>query len=335
MRPFDSGRRPSLRTSPVGLAALLALSLAGPASAFWPFGEAILRPDPLKGPEAAAEQGRWSDAAALAKSAIDSQSLRAGERERAFELLGRGLSEQGRYDEALGSYQLAVGLYPNSWPLILAQARLLQKVGLDKEARPLYEKVLRLHKGDAEAHLGLAESYGRLGLLEGAAKHYRLALAGESAADPSAWSRYASILGLQRDFFNAEQAAQRSLSLAPVAAVWEAKAVYQFRQGKADQALESLAEAEKLAPADADLALRRCLWLIKLGRLDEARARVDAVLKADPQHGLGLWTRGLLKLRSGRKDEAQRDFFLAQAHGKGFVSDSAAAMAKALKENKP
>jgi tetratricopeptide (TPR) repeat protein len=158
-----------------------------------------------------------------------------------YGLLGDALMEQGRLDEAAAAYQKMVDLRP----------------GLESYSRAAH---LRWLHGDLEGATALMRLATRAG--------------GPRNAEPTAWaySRLALYELQSGAFDNALQAARNALELQPkYAPALLAQGRILLAAGKAEQAIEPLADAARLNP------LPEYQWLLAetlraAGRIEEARA---------------------------------------------------------------
>lgn len=257
--------------------------------------------------------------------------LPAREVARGYELLGQSLERLGRPDSALRTYQTGVALYPKDLNLLTHLANLLHRGAMDSEARPFYERVLKLSPDNAAAHLGLAEAERRLGFLDRAAGHYEYSLKtwGDQA---SIWRDYAEVLGDARMPADALKAVERSVALTETAPARLDQARFLWRLGRKAEAFEALARAESLDPAGAALVQQRGLWLLEIGELDQAEAAAAKALEQSPDDPLALWLRGSIAIRRGRPDEARADLERAAAQRKApFVAQAAEGLLKQLR----
>jgi tetratricopeptide (TPR) repeat protein len=235
--------------------------------------------------------------------------LRGDDLRRGYALLAASYEVTGRLDKSLSAYQLAVQLYPRDRDLLERLAMLLHRSGLEEQAQPIYEKLVRLEPTNAHGHLGLAQIDHALGFLDRSADHYEKALQG-LAERGDIWREYGEELFEARDYRTAELALRRALGLQPGdAAAGLDLALVLRAMGRID---EALAELEGPSLAGKPEALRaRSLWLMEAGRGTESAAAAEALLRAAPNDPLGLYVRARLELKAGRRGQAQS--FLRQA----------------------
>lgn len=278
----------------------LLLLLPGACSAFWPFGDAQL----YREARALYEQKKFAEVVARL-SAADIGRLRRKDRPRAYEILGSSYERLGELQKALAVYQFAMGLYPRDINIVSNQANLVHGMELDDRARPLYERVLDIHPNNSMGHRGLAQILRKQGLHAEACDHFALALR-EHHKDPALWREYAEALADRRDFISAERAIERSLSLGDDWASFLDLADFQRAMRKAE-AFASLDKARALAPDLKGVGLRRALWLLEDGRLEESLAQAEAVLASVEDEPLALWVRACVRIRRGEEERARED----------------------------
>lgn len=240
------------------------------------------------------------------------QRLRGHSLRRGYILLGASYEKAGHPDRALGVYQVGARLFPRDQELLTRLAQLMHSSGLDEQAQPLYEHILKVNSDNPYAHLGLAEIDRTLGFLDRSAEHYERALEGLSDR-AGIWQDYAELLYQARDYRTAELAVRRAQSLDSKDTSTLDLALILRELGRAD---EALAELEPLAKAGNVGAIRaRALWLMESGRDEQARTEVEALERQAPGDALALYVRARLELKAGRKAQALDELRLA-AQGK-------------------
>jgi tetratricopeptide (TPR) repeat protein len=266
------------------LAAAVVLCGAGARAAWWPFGTT---PGSIRPAEALSQAGRYADVLdALTPQLM--QTLRGPDLLKAYRLRGDAFERLGRPDQALGEYQVGVSLYPRSVELLTREAGLLHRDGLDETARGLFERALAIDAGDWAANLGLAEIDRRLGFLDRSAEHYESALE-TVPGRADVWRDYSEVLLALNEQLTAELALRKSLELEPRSADAHVLLAFVRRaQGSYDEALLQLDEAASLG-AGVGALRAKALWLVELGRYDDARAAAGVVLRAEPRDAAALW----------------------------------------------
>ena len=84
------------------------------------------------------------------------------------------------------------------------------------------------------------------------------------------------------------------------------------RSFELESALKDCTRAIELTDAPSSVLDSRALIFFRLGRLDEARADLDAALKISPSMPASLFMRGIVRLRGDDRDGAQKDLALAR-----------------------
>jgi tetratricopeptide (TPR) repeat protein len=260
------------------------------------------------------------------------QRLRGTDLRQAYVLRGENLDKLGRTDEAIGVYQLGVGLFPENVDLLTRQAGLLHRSGLHNRAKPLFERALLKEPKHAGAHLGLAEIYRDQSFLDQAATHYEAVLE-ERGRDAAIWGEYAQVLLGQQDYKTADLALRQAVSLA--AGDPQPRILLAFArraQGDLDGAISRLDEALDLG-AGVEVRRAKALWLVEAGRRAEAVKEAELVLKAAPGDVSALWARARVRLAEGRKADALRDLsaLIAASPKDSFPARAAAELSKTIR----
>jgi tetratricopeptide (TPR) repeat protein len=303
---------------PALLAALLACA---PAWGFWGSGG-----DTIKELQKQFGAGRY-DAVIAALDSDGLLKLRGDNLRRGYALLAASYEVTGRLDKSLSVYQVAVGLFPRDRDLLERLAMLMHRSGLNEQAKPLYEKLVRLDPDNANGHVGLAQIEHSLGFLDRSADHYEKGLQG-FPKNGVLWREYGEELTDARDYRTAELALRRALELLPEDRAARLSLALALRaQGRSD---EALAELDEFVRAGEPEALRaRALWLMEEGRAAEGGAAAEALLRLSPNDPLGLYVRARLELKAGRRGGAQSSLRHAALQGEAapFTAKICAALA--------
>ena len=310
-------------------ASALALAAAASGCAFLHGPRRPLGPDRAQPSREFFDRGDYGTAIRMVNELFLKERLTENEQQRAWWTLCQSYDRTGQLDKALSAYQVAVQLFPKNKGLTLALAKLLHRTELDAQARPYFERVLQMDPRNSEAHLGLAESFRTLGLLDEAAGHYRVALEGKVPDPASAWRDYAGTLAEEREPAAAEEAIGRAVALSPSAENLAARALIERSLGRGEQAYASLDGALKLEPLRRDLVLRKAFWLLKDARLEEAEALARRLGESDPSAAFVL---GVAALKRGDRAAAAERLREAQA-GSPLTAEASAGLLKALGGN--
>ncbi len=302
---------------------LCILAAARPAQAWW---FVHPRTDPFKKAEAAYKSGRYADV--IQDLSPDSlQAVSSRHQERAYEYLAESEIRMGRSIAALGTYQLAVKLFPKDARLLAGLGELLHETGLNEQAKPLFDEVLELNPGNPGANLGVAEIDAALGFYQRSRLHYFKAL--ETMKDNSAvWAEYAEILWRLKDYPTAEEAAQESLSISSATQTEVLLAFIQRSNGRLREAIATLGRACAQSPERTDIVLARALWMTEDGDWKDALRLDETILARHPKNPLALWIRASVYLHAGKRRGARADLEAAmQAQEESpFVAKVAAKM---------
>ncbi|MBI5201522.1 MAG: tetratricopeptide repeat protein [Elusimicrobia bacterium] len=304
--------------------ALLALALLSGCAG-------IRKPSPaLDNARALFEAHRYGDVVSLLSDS-ELRTLRAKELPRGYELLGQSQERVGQAQAALRTYQSGVAQYPKDINLLTHLGNLLHTGELDEQARPFYERILKLSPANAAAHLGLAETEYRLGFLERSADHYAATIK-EWKDQPKLWLDYAQVLSDRRKYGEAFDAAGKAAALSDTAAARALRAEILWKLDRRPEAFAELDAAQKLESSRIDFAQRRALWALEAGEFERANAAAVLVLNMKADDPLGLWVRGASLLRRGRSAEARRDLERAAAQKTApFVAATAQRLLESLR----
>lgn len=128
--------------------------------------------------------------------------------------LGGVLRQQHRYDEALGAYQQALALEPDSPHAHFGNGIVLAELGRFAEAEAEYKEAMRLDPTYEEVPTNLGALYAKQGRWDDAVAAYRTALA-QNPFYPEAWYNMGVALDTQGKKQDAAAAYQHVVELAP------------------------------------------------------------------------------------------------------------------------
>ncbi|MDE2491889.1 MAG: tetratricopeptide repeat protein [Elusimicrobia bacterium] len=249
-------------------------------------------------------------------------TLRGTDLRQAYVLMGDNLQILGKPAEALGYYQLGVGLFPKNVDLLTRLGDLLHRNGLDARARPYLKRALIYEPRHWVAHIDLAQIAARDGFYEKAAAHYEVAFeAPEVLKRPDVWREYAAVLMKLGEDKTAELALRKSLELEPKSADAHVLLAFVRRdEGNVDEAALQLDQAAVLG-AGVGALRAKALLLLDAGRPTQARAAAEEVLKTVPGDAAALWVVARVRLASGDYAGAAAALSRARqaAQGDGFA----------------
>ena len=202
-----------------------------------------------------------------------------------YELMGRDYFMTGEYKKASDALEKAVAAAPDNsdYALWLGRAygrraetaNFLSAVGQASRARQHFEKAVQLNPGNIEALNDLLEYYLEApGFMGGGLDKAKATVDRIAKIDPAEgqWAQ-SKVDEKRKEFANAEEHLRRAMELAPqrVGRVIDLARFF-ARQGRFQEADQSFAHAEQIAPDNPKLLYARADVYIKSGRnLDVAR----------------------------------------------------------------
>ncbi len=199
----------------------------------------------------------------------------------------KGLIEEraDKYSDALAAFEKTVALAPQQVEGRLDVARMLTRLGRDKEADQIYQTLLDENAENAAGLLALATAFTDLGR-----------------------------------FDEAESAYARTLALDPnnVPALIE-KARMLANRRRLGEALGVLAQAQKAAPKDAVVHYNRGVVLFRMERYKAAAAAFEAAAKSDERMAKALNNLGVTLSKMGKNEPAIQAFDDALAIEEDFA----------------
>jgi tetratricopeptide (TPR) repeat protein len=245
-------------------------------------------------------QGRDSDAEALFRRAVKIDKRSAD----AQHYLAIALTALQRLDEAVTHYLKALDLKPHDAVAHNNLGYVLQKLDRHKEAAKHYRKALSINSHYPEAHNNLGNALQSLGRTEEAIGHYRQALA-LRPNDAGVHNNLASALAARNRHHEAIEHCQRALALAPATAEAHLNLANSLRAiDRPQDALAHYQQATSIAEAYAGVAS----MLFYLGRVDDAVAECEKILRIRPNNAEILRNLGIGLRALGRADEAVHSF---------------------------
>ncbi|MDD5655794.1 MAG: tetratricopeptide repeat protein [Elusimicrobia bacterium] len=233
------------------------------------------------------------------------QKLRGENLRKGYVLLGSSYERLGRNEKTLSVYQLGTKLFPRDQDLLARLAQLLHRSGLDEQARPLFERLLKVNPVNPYGHWGLGQIDRSLGFSARAVGHYESTLKDFSGRG-DVWQEYAEALYEARDFEAAETAARRALDLLAESEAPRLTLAFALRaSGRVDEALAALEPLVRARHAGAMRA--RTLWLLEAGRYAESLAAGRVLLELVPDDPVALYARARARLAAGRAEAAAED----------------------------
>ncbi len=309
---------------------LLALILLGPSSslqASWNIFSS--HKDPLAKEKELFQEGRYKEVIKNLNHG-QLQYYHGKNLAQAYFYVGQSYEYTNHLGRALGFYELGAKLFPNDLRLAAALALLLHRSGLETNAEPLFKKILRAHPNNAEAHLGLAEIYANLGFLNRSVHHYQKTLQ-SVPENADIWRHYAEVLMKLRKFSEAENAAQKSLSLNPDPKTEMDIAFIQRYEGNLAKAI-SLLDSPSIDSQYGIKAERlKGLWLLEDKQVSKAVLTAKKVQKISPHDPIAYWILAQAALSRGQVSKAKNELGLIRnSEKRSFVYKAAQALTKSL-----
>lgn len=224
------------------------------------------------------QSGRTAEAISAAAT-LAREAARAPD---AQHLLALCLASAGRFAEAEPAFRAALALLPGQVQILANFARMLRRAGRAADAAGLWRQVTGAQPRQAEAwtESGLAR------LDAGDAAGARAAFERATALAPSnsvAWHGLGNACRALHDLDAADAALRRALALAPGQGALQLNlgAVQRLR-GRPLDALQHYEAAARLGIATPELRDARIGALVDLGRVEEALAEADGLLRGVP-----------------------------------------------------
>jgi tetratricopeptide (TPR) repeat protein len=268
----------------------------------------------------------------------------------AYSFLRAGMANErtGNYPGAVRAYERGLAVAPENVELLNALGFALFQQGQSREAAAALEQALAADPKHVKAHNNLALASVDLGELEVAEAHYRESLALEPQAaihndlgfvlaregladeaieqyrkalalDPKSASAHYNLGAslLQRgELAAAETHFRAALEPKPSGPAYAGLGLALYRQGRADEAIESLEAGIKAEPQHPAAYEQLGVILTEQGRLDEAAATYRLLVAARPSADAHQKLAAVL-MRLGRVDEAQQEMARASAASSG------------------
>jgi len=218
--------------------------------------------------------------------------------------LGNALQAQGRFDEALASYERALQLNPGFVEALSNMGGAMQALGRMDDAIDCYRRALSIRPEYVLAHYNLGNAYKQQGQFAAAAESYRAALA-LAPADAEIHCNLGNALHGMELYAEAILSYRQALEYDPAYVMAHGNlgaAHYKLRQF--DEAQASYRQALQLAPyeADAHVGLGQTLEALEQPEAALASYRSAIAWKPELHHAHANLARALLQ--QGKAEEA-------------------------------
>ncbi len=247
-----------------------------------------------------AHYGLGMSFAKLGEDAKALESLRQAARLETNNLLpwlaiGQVQAKQGQLDQALTAIDQALKIQPGLAPARELRGDVLAAKGDYAAASREYELLLREAPKLANVQVKAGMLYQTLGQLDKAEQSYQAAI----AADPKHALAYNNLAWLavkrQQDLAQAASWAKKAVELAPKIAQFHDTLGWIYRaQGKLHEALNTLAQAAKLAQDDASILYHLGVVQAELGKIAQAKETLQKALATSPNSEAAEQARKLL-----------------------------------------
>ena len=217
--------------------------------------------------------------------------------------LGNALYEQGRYEEALDEYRVAIAQRPNYAKVHVAFGAVLNKLERYEEAKTHLRRAIALNPQAKDAHLNLGDALYKQGRYEEALEVARVAV----EQDPDSFKAHVNlgvILNSLGRFEEAETHLRRAIELNPQARDAHLNlgdALY--KQGRHEEALEV---ARVVVDQDSDsfeAHVNLGITFVALERFEEAETHLSRAIELNPSHIEALYALAKIRFKQQRYDE--------------------------------
>jgi tetratricopeptide (TPR) repeat protein len=258
------------------------------------------------------------DLSDIAEEALELALERDPEEPRWLYYQARLLRQRGEPEAAVAALRHQLRREPGDRAAAILLAETLLEMGRSREAAEVAGDRLRRAPDDAAALQALGRAELALGDTAAAAQHLEQAL----AAAPQATLLYHSLALAYRASGRADDA-RRALAgrgpgrvevpdprldevtaLATGARALESRAAVEIAAGRYPAAIELLTRLLEAEPSNQEARLNLATALLRLSRVDQARAELDAVLRAEPENADARFALGALLARQDRDAEA-------------------------------
>lgn len=235
--------------------------------------------------------------------------------------LGEVYRLQRRLGEAEERYRQAIGLHPGDWSAYNSLGYFLYRSGRYAEAAEQFEVVIALDPGNRTGWTNLGAAYFLSGNFEAALDTYQRSR--DAEASDTSYSNLGMIYYYLGRYREAIDALSQAVGLAPRDHLgWSGLGDALWIAGDEQAAAEAYATAEQhlkgalaVNPNDAQLQMDHAWITAMLGRLPDARRRIDQVLRLTPDDPYVHYYSGLIRMRANDVEGALADFEQALERG--------------------
>jgi Flp pilus assembly protein TadD len=198
--------------------------------------------------------------------------------------LGAAYQRLGANDKAITTYEDVVSKQPRHAQALKLLGDCYRRAKEPEKAIASYQKVMRLSPGDPRPFFLLGAAYQEAGQ-DGKAENILQEAQQFKRYVGEAWINLGSLAYRRGDLAKATWYLSRAVTKSPT----RPKAHYNYAlvlsaKKERDRALDELKIAGDLDPGDAEIRYLAGVILLRLGRLEEARAMFEEALKRKPDH---------------------------------------------------
>ena len=238
----------------------------------------------------------------------------------AHDSLGTTYQWAGRYTEAIEEFKRALALDPEFEVAVVHLGNVYFQQGRYREALEQYRRYIQIAPSNLERARGygcMAHVYSKMGDVERAEQAANLSLKHDKT---SVWYRLVVALdhndmgtakALENQVFAELPYTNRGVRLLPPRFVSYIRGYLNLRFGKSAEAIENFKDALRRRPATWNIdSFEDCLAnaYLELGRLDEAIAEYERILKLNPNYPLANYRLAEVYARKGQLDLARTSY---------------------------
>jgi tetratricopeptide (TPR) repeat protein len=216
---------------------------------------------------------------------------------------GIALSELGRFDEAIASYDQAIELKPNRDEVWYNRGIALFGLGRFDAAIASFDKAIELKPNQDKAWDYRGSALSELGRFDEAIISYDKAIEFNPNKHEAWYNRGNTLYELGR-FDEAIASYDKAIEFKPGVKAWYSRGNALFGLGRYEEAIASFDKAIEFNPDKHEAWYNRGVALSELGRFDEAIASYDKAIEFQPDADAVWYNRGNALKELGRYEEA-------------------------------
>lgn len=208
--------------------------------------------------------------------------------------MGNAQASRGKYEEAVTSYDRAIGLDLYNPDLWYNKGLALNNLARYEDALYCYQRATNIKPFDADLWLSRGAALSGLGRYEEALESYDRAIEFDSEK-ADAWNNRGTVLAKLGRYGEALESYDRAVQIEPEDAdAWNNKGTILAKLDRHEAALDCYERVIELEPEDADAWNNRGSALHQLGRYEEALECYNRATNLDPLHEYAWHNKGLL-----------------------------------------